>query len=173
MSNTKKTDSEIRKIPARNYFIVLVVSVLVIILTLYLRAFYLNYQLSKSNVSYFAYKKVNEISTNDFDFILSESTDNILYISYKGTSELTSLDRKVYREFEKNNLLDKVIYWDVTNLKNNNEYITILKQKFPEVESSIVECPMIITIKNGTAFEVIKIDDDFIKEKQIEDIVEK
>ena len=55
----KKLEKFDRKIPVRNYLIVLVVSIIVIILVLYLRAFYLSYdtykvlEQSKDNVNSF------------------------------------------------------------------------------------------------------------------------
>ena len=41
---------KLREVPIKNYYIVLIVSVLVIIITLYVRSFYLSYQASKINL---------------------------------------------------------------------------------------------------------------------------
>ena len=51
-----------KTIPTKNYFIVLGVSILIIILTLYLRAFYLSYKAYNGDVSYFTFKKANQIT---------------------------------------------------------------------------------------------------------------
>ncbi len=159
-----------RTIPTKNYFLVLGVSVLIIILTLYLRAFYLSYKAYNGDVSYFTFKKVSQITKDDFDFILTESTNNILYVGYN-SSKLYSIEKKLYREFEKNDLLDRVIYWNVDDYLENNDYIQILKNKFPDVD--IYSAPAIIVIVNGEAKESIKIDEDSIKDKKIKKIVER
>ena len=159
-----------KTIPTKNYFIVLGVSILIIILTLYLRAFYLSYKSYNGDFSYFTFKKANQITKDDFDFILTESTNNILYIGYN-SSNLYSLEKKLYREFEKNDLLERVIYWNVDDYLENNDYIQILKNKFPSVD--IYSAPSIIVIINGDAKESVKVDEEFIKDKGIKDIIER
>ena len=92
----KKNNDEVREIPIKNYFIVLVISIAVIILTLYTRAFYLNYQESKMNTSYFLDKKVNQITTNDLEYTLTEYRDAILYVSYTGSNSIYKMEKEDY-----------------------------------------------------------------------------
>ena len=84
----KKLDLFDKKIPARNYFIVLVVSILVIIVSLYLRTFYLTYKNNKLNTSVFLDQKVKQINTKDADFALTETGDVLLYVSFTGNDEI-------------------------------------------------------------------------------------
>ncbi len=159
-----------KKIPVKNYVIVLGVSILIIIFTLYARSLYLLYNSYSNNESYFTYKKVNQATKDDFEFIFTEATNDILYIGYS-SNKLYSLEKKLFKEFEKNDLLDKVIYWNVDDYLNNNEYITILKSKFPEIE--IYNAPSIIIITNGVASESLKVDEELIKNKKIKELSER
>ncbi len=166
----KKLEKFDRKIPVRNYLIVLVVSIIVIILVLYLRAFYLSYDTYKQSGSYFAYQRINEITKDDFDFIISEATDNILFVGYN-SKDMYKVEKKLYKELKRANLLDKLLYWNVNDYLKNNKYIDILRSKYTNVE--INEAPSIIIIKSGLATGSYKVDDNFFKEKDIKEIFER
>ena len=154
MKNIKEIFS-FKKISSKNYVIVLIVSVLVIALTLYVRSFYLSYEIYKTNNSVFIDKSVNQMTTEDFDFALTEVSEAILYVSYTGSSELYDIEKRLYREMEKKDLISKVIYWNVTDFKGNDEYLKMLKEHFPEVKDEITTSPLLIYIKDGKAVEAI------------------
>lgn len=144
-----------KNVSSRNYFIVMVVSVLIIVVVLYARTFYLNYKNNKVNVSVFNDQKINQINSDDFDFALSEiSSEIILYVSYTGSSEIRNMESKLYKEIEKKNLTDKIIYWDVTSSKNS-EYIETLRKRFPEIKDQINSAPLFIYIKDGKGVEAM------------------
>ena len=165
----KKIEVFDRKIPLRNYFLVLTVSILVIILTLYVRTFYLSYKSYSEGNSYFNYRKVNEITKDDFDFILSEAADNILYVNY-GSKKTYSLERKLYRALEKNDLIDKVIYWNIKDYVKNDKYMEILQNRFTNITT--YEAPLLIIINNGEAKRAIKVTDELVKDKNLKEIIE-
>lgn len=142
-----------KNIPSRNYFIVIVVSVLVMVVVLYVRSFYLNYKASKVNESVFFNQKINQINDEDFNYALSEtSSEMILYVSYTGSSEINSIENKLFREIEKKGLTDKIIYWNVTDNKN---YLETLRSRFPEIKDQINNAPLFIYIKDGKGIEAM------------------
>ena len=141
-----------KKIPNRNYMIVLIVSILVIIIPLYVRTIYLNNKEDILDRSIFENdSNINQINFNDIDFVISESSDFILYVSYY-SKEIKSMERKLYKEIIKNNLSDKIIYLSVSDNKN---YIKKLKEKFPNIKGEISDAPLIIYIKDGEAVEAV------------------
>lgn len=162
-----------KNIPIKNYLIVLFVSILVIIITLYARAFYINYKESKSVSSYFAIKKVNKITTDDIKYTLSEYTDAILYVGYTGSYPVYSSEKKIYSELEKNNLIDILLYLDVTDLTANNEYVNILKNEFKDLSNDIKDAPLIIIIKDGKPIEVLNSELEKIDYKSLRNIIKK
>lgn len=142
-----------KNIPSRNYFIVIVVSVLVMVVVLYTRSFYLNYKASKANESVFSNQKINQINDDDFNYALREtSSEMILYVSYTGSSEINSIENKLFREIEKKGLTDKIIYWNVTDNKN---YLETLRSRFPEIKDQINNAPLFIYIKDGKGIEAM------------------
>lgn len=165
--------SEERQIPFKNYIIVLIVSVLVIIAALYARSFYMRYQASKLNISYFVSKKVNEITKDDMEFSLSEYRDAVLYVGYTGSRSVYDMEKNIYKELEKNNLIDIVVYFNATGLMENGEYLEILKKRFPELKEEINTIPLIIIVKDGKGIEVINSEFEKIDYKELRKVIKK
>ena len=134
-----------KKVPKRNYVVVAIVSILVIIIPLYVSTIYLNNKEDILNKSIFEKdSNINQINFNDIDFVVNESTNIVLYISYY-SKDIKSMERKLYREIIRNNLSDKIIYLSVNDNKN---YIKKLKEKFPNIKGEISDAPLMIYIKN-------------------------
>ena len=162
-----------REIPKKNYYIVAIVSIIVIALTLWVRVLYLNYVNNKVENGIFYNKAINQINTDDFDFALGEANEAIMYVSYTGNKDIKKMEKKLYKEIEDKNLLDRIIYWDVTNLLENNEYITILANKFPNIELDINKAPMLIYIVDGKAVDVIDSSNKLIDYETLNELVNK
>ncbi len=161
---------EDKKIPPKNYYIVLGVSVVVIALSLYLRALYFNYSNNELESGIFYNRVINKISINDFNFAILETNEALMYVSYTGNKKIDRMENRLYKELEKNNLIDKVIYWNVTDLKNN-EYIGMLRNKFPNIAIDINKAPLLIYINNGEAIACKDSSEKMIDYKTLQDIV--
>lgn len=161
-----------KRIPAKNYYVVILVSVLLIVLTIYVRNMYLNYKTTKINDSVFADKTINQINTEDFNFTMSETSEAILYVSYTGSKDVYSMEKKLYREMKKKNLIEKVIYWNVTDT-NQKEYLSILKENFPNIKDQITSAPMLIYIKDGEALEAMSSELKMIDYKVLDNLITK
>lgn len=162
-----------KEIPSKNYYIVIIVTILVVLLMIFIRSFYLNYKSSKLSESIFSSQMVNQIHMDDFDFAVVEISDAILYVSYTGSNDIYSMEKRLFKEIENNNLTDKVIYLDVTDYKKNNRYINILKEKFPEIEYEINSAPLFIYIKDGKAVEAMSSDYKMIDFKTLDKLIKK
>lgn len=162
-----------KKIPTRNYFIVLVVSVLVIITCLYLRTFYLTYRSNKLNTSVFSSQKIRQINTKDVNFALTETGDVLLYVSYTGDSEIYNNEKKMYDILEKKELLDDIIYWNVSDYGDSTDYISTLKKQFSDIKDEITNAPLLIYIKDGKAVEAMSSELKTIDYKVLNKMIEK
>lgn len=162
-----------KEIPSKNYIIVIIVTILVVLLMIFIRLFYLNYKSSKLSESIFSSQTVNQIHMDDFDFAIREVSNSILYVSYTGSNEIYSMEKKLYKELENNNLLDKIIYLDITKYTKGNKYINILKNKFPNIDNEINSAPMFIYIKDGAAVEAMSSEIKMIDYKTVNKLVNK
>lgn len=144
-----------KEIPSKNYYIVIIVTILVVLLMIFIKSFYTNYTSSKLSESIFSNQVINQINIDDFDYVLPEISESIIFVSYSNNNEIYNMEKKLYKELEKNNQLDNIIFLDVSNYLNNNEYIKILKSKFSNIENEINSAPMFIYIKDGVAVEAM------------------
>ena len=164
---------KLREVPVKNYYVVFIVCALVIIAAFYIRSFYLSYQASKVNNSVFYDKSINQMNTDDVEFALEEVNEAILYVSYFDYPKVYNIEKKLYRTLEKKKLIDKVIYWNVTDIKDSNEYIRILKNKYPVVADKINASPLIIYIKDGEALDAIDSSNDLISVEELNELLSK
>ena len=161
-----------KKIPVKNYYVVLGVSVLIIVLTLYSRTLYLNY-INNSKISSFEDKTINQINNDDFDYALTEVSEAILYVSNADDEKISSIDKKIYKLLKKKSLIDKVIYWDISEIYSSGEYLKTLRTKFPEIEEKISLAPLVIYIKDGKAKDIICSEFSLIDEDDVKELIER
>ena len=135
--------------------IILVVSVLVIAVTLYVRTFYLNYQSNKINESVFADKSIKAINIEDFDYAIKESSNVILYVGTSGSKEIYNMEKRLYKEIIKKGLSDNIIYLNISNSEDPTNYINELRNKFPNIKDEINSIPMLIYVNDGVAVEAM------------------
>ena len=124
----KKLKKDVREVPTKNYFIVLIVSILVIIITLYVRSFYLNYLANNAGSSIFETKSINQINIDDIDYAVNETTDGIMFVSYNGETMISIMERRLYKEIEKKNLNDRILYLNIT--EDTQSKLDTLKKKY-------------------------------------------
>ena len=162
-----------KEIPSKNYYIVIVVTILVVLLMIFIRLFYLNYKSSKLSESIFSNQMVKQIHMDDFDFAVAEISDSILYVSYTGSNEIHSMEKRLFKEIENTNLTDKIIYIDVTKYTKNNKYIQILRDKFPNIDNELNSAPLFIYIKDGKAVEAMSSELKLVDCKTLNKLVDK
>ena len=160
-----------KEVPKKNYYIVLMVSVLVIVLCLYIRSFYINYKANEIDNSIFYDKSISQINEVDIDFALGEMPEAILYVGVSGNS-IKNMEKKLYKLIENKNIADKIIYWNVNNY-NEKEYIKILQEKFPIISHEMGKAPLLIYIKDGEGIEAINSNNKLIDENMLNTLLSK
>ena len=162
-----------KETPIRNYLIVLIVSILVIVFSLYARIMYLKNKDNILDKSIFEQENsvIGIINIDDLDFVVSESNDVVIFVSYNGNQEIKNMERKLYRDIIRNNYVDKVLYLNVSELKD--KYISKLKEKMPDIKGDISDAPMMIYIKEGVAIEAVNSEFKMIDYSVLEKLFEK
>ena len=164
-----------KETPKKNYMIVLIVSILVIAFALYVRAIYLKNKDNIRDKSIFERENsvVSSINIDDLEFVVSESNDIVLYISYNGNQDIKNMERKLYREIVRNDYVDKVLYLNINELKEDNKYISKLKEKMPNIKGDISDAPIMVYIKDGEAIEAVNSEFKMIDYSVLEKLFEK
>ena len=104
---------------------------------------------------------------------MEEINEAILYVSFFDYPKVYNMEKKLYNEFEKRHIIDKVIYWNVSDVKDNKEYIKILKNKYPVTADKINTAPLIIYIKDGEAMDAIDSSHGLIDANQLKELLTK
>ena len=73
-----------KKIPTKNYVIVAVVSVAVVITLLVARSIYLNSRNISVKTGAFYNSGISELNSDDINYALSETNEAVLYVSFTG-----------------------------------------------------------------------------------------
>lgn len=143
-----------KRIPTKNYIILGITTIIVIILTLYINAWIKTYKENKISTSPFN-EKAEEVNINEIGLTLSEMNEVILYVGYTNDKTIYEMEEKLLSYIKKHNLMDKFIYVNATDYKENKEYMNILKNTFENKKDEIKNIPILIYVKNGIAEEVI------------------
>ena len=161
-----------KKIPTKNYIILGLLTLVVIILTIYINAWIKTYKENKISISPFK-EVIEEVNINEIGITFSEMNEVILYVGYTNDKTIYEMEEKLIKYIKNHNLVDKFIYVDATDYKENKEYINILKTTFENVQDEIKEVPILIYVKNGKAEEVINSENKKITTYNIAELVEK
>lgn len=144
-----KNKDEKRIIPAKNYFILLLICLITIIATIYINAWIRTYKVN-SDVSPLL-GMVQEITLSDLEVTMSETNIAVLYIS---NGDDYNLDSEILKRVNANSVNDYFYYMNVDDVSADKS-IKSLKSYFDNVKESINVLPMFIYIKDGKAVKVM------------------
>ena len=79
----------------------------------------------------------------------------------------------MYDILEKKELLDDIIYWNVSDYGDSTDYISTLKKQFSDIKDEITNAPLLIYIKDGKAVEAMSSELKTIDYKVLNKMIEK
>lgn len=162
-------NKENRKIPIKNYLILALIVVIVLELTFYIKRWVDVYKTNLYSTSPLK-DKISEVTINELDETLSETSETILYIGYTNNKNIYNMEKKLLKKIKEYELSEIFMYLDVTNNLKNDEYITYLKEQFPN--SNIIKAPMFIYIKNGEVITTINPDGEIVDVGDLQQIID-
>ncbi len=141
-------------IPTKNYVIVLIISLLAIFMTYYIFSWYNLYENKKFSESYLIKTNTISLEVNDLTEIestLSESPNNyFVYIGYRNDENVYKLEKQLKKVIDKYNLNDIFYYIDITDLKEEDNYLEKINEALDLTENKVTSVPTIIYFKDGT-----------------------
>ncbi len=113
--------AKLREIPKRNYLILLGLTVLIICACF---AFYNIHNIMHDNIISESPLATKEITLDDLkDASIDMPSDTFFVISYKKDEKVYNNEKKIKKLLNKYNLMDNVIYLDVSNLMLEENYL--------------------------------------------------
>lgn len=147
------TKNKKNAIPLKNYIMAFLLPILVILLTLYIFSWYHLAKEKKYSESYLMKTNTISLEVNDIteiENVFTEApTKYFIYIGYHNDEEIYKLEKNLKKVIDKNNLNDLFYYIDVTELKEEENYVEKLNNALKLTENKITNVPTIIYVKDG------------------------
>lgn len=142
-----------RQIPKKNYYILVVLLVVTILLTLSLSYVYRNKEKLVSNF----YEYSNKIKPQEFDEYMTENSDFIIYISDKYDLTYEEFENNFKDKIERLNLKNNLIYMDKNDI--NKEFLNKLKKEY-NINIEIKDIPIVIVVIDNKVIKNVSVNTD-------------
>ncbi len=157
----------------KNYLNLTLILLGTILLTIGSTNLYKNYEEEKLSTAYIS-KYVSVVQYNELDNALLElGTDTFLYISYTGDKDIHKFETKFKKVLRDNEILDNVLYLNVNEKLNDENYIKDINKKLNLKEHIITKLPSIIYYKDGKVIDVINSDPSIIDTGKFMQLIDK
>ena len=150
-----------REIPKKNYFILLVLLIITVLLTLFLSKVYINKSQLVSNF----YKYSNVITKEEFDQFMTENSDVIIYISDKHDLTHSNFEDKFKTKIDELNLKHNLIYLDKNEIDKN--FLKKIKEKY-NINIDLKNTPIIVVIVDNKVVKNILVTENLNIDTMIE-----
>ena len=140
-----------RKIPLKNYFVLLVIVIITIILTLYLSSVYKE----KNKTTTVMHEYISEITEKELTDYIIEKPIIFMYISDKFDLTNDQFEEDLKKEIKKNNLKDYFVYLYSSEL--TTEFINFFKTNY-NLEIDVNKTPILVLINDGEVKDIQYID---------------
>ena len=128
-----------KKIPQKNYYILVVLVLVTIILTLSLASIYREKDKLVSNF----YTYANKINNSDFDEYIIENSDLIIYISDKYDLSNESFEASFIKKIDELNLKSKLVFIDKSGI--DKKFLNKIQKNY-KIKININNIPIIIVV---------------------------
>ena len=142
-----------RQIPKKNYYILVVLLAVTILLTLSLSYVYRNKEKLVSNF----YEYSSKIKPQEFDEYMTENSDFMIYISDKYDLTYEEFENNFKDKIEKLNLKNNLIYMDKNDI--NKEFLNKLKKEY-NINIEIKDKPIVIVVIDNKVIKKVSVDID-------------
>lgn len=150
-----------KEIPKKNYYILVVLLAVTVLLTLSLSNIYMNREKLASNF----YEYSNKITPEEFDQFMTENSDVMIYISDKYDLTHETFEKKFENKIDELNLKHNLIYMDKKDI--DKEFLNEIKKSYG-INIDLEKLPTIIVIIDKKVVKNISITPDSNVETLIE-----
>lgn len=140
-----------KKIPNKNYIILIVLLAVTVLLTLFIADIYT----SKNKLTSNFYEISNKITPTEFNQYMSEHSDVIIYISDKYDLTYESFEKEFESKLGELNLKENLVYIDKEQI--DDEFLVELKNTY-RINIDIERTPIIVVIVDNTVVKNIYVD---------------
>lgn len=167
-----------RFIPIKNYFIALLLVVVIVFLTWYGFAWYEVAKENKLSTSYLVKEKIISKEISDLQEaieVFSEPPSSYyLLISYNGDEDVYNMEKSLISLINEYNLNDYIYYLNVTSIKDEDNCIAQINTALSLEDVKVSQIPTIVYFNNGKAVDVIeRLDDNLMNTGDFQKLLDK
>lgn len=162
-----------RKIPLKNYIILFVVSIIVIVLTFYLAEWYKTLKVYYQNNSVIA-ELLPKIESETISSYMLDNNNVILYISSSKDQQVKSFEKKFKKYITENDLRDEIVYFDVLNYEGqdiNDLFIKYTGEKLKKLKKIVI--PNLIYFERGEILDILYVKENDITISDVKKFIER
>ena len=154
MANKKSNKKEeIKKIPLKNYIIVVIIFIASISLAVFLRGWYMSYQNYEKTIPVLD-GVISEVRYNEIHNYIGDNQSGIIYIGVADDENCRELEEDLIKVIEKRHLKDKLVYFNITDVEDKELLLKEFNDKYVTGDK-IYAYPAIILIEDGKVVDFI------------------
>ena len=162
-----------KSIPLKNYIIVVVIVLLVVLGSLYACSWYKTikeYNLNKSVIT----DTVNKIELETLESYIVDNSNFIMYLSDSSDESIKSFEKKFKRYIKNNSLNSEILYLDIKDYDNELVVETLLNYKSKNLKNlKNIPFPNLLIFENGKIEDILYLRKSSINRKDVVDFIEK
>ena len=147
MAKVSEKKEEKRVIPNKNYAIVAVIFVITIGLMFFLRNWYISYQDYENTIPVLS-GVISEIKYAEVDNYLNDNPSVVMYMGDASDSDCREFELTLKQLVEKKQIKDRVIYFNITDVKNKNLLLKEFNDKYI-LNNKISSYPVVMIFEDG------------------------
>lgn len=147
MANVNEKKDEKRVIPNKNYLIVAMIFVITIGLMFFLRNWYISYQDYENTIPVLS-GVISEVKYTEVDNYLIDNPSVVMYMGDAKDSDCREIELELKELVENRHIKDKVIYYNITDVKNKNLLLKEFNSKYT-INNKISSYPVVMIFEDG------------------------
>ncbi len=145
-----------KEIPVKNYLVLGVIIVLTLLASLYIFAWFKQYNESKINTPIIT-STLREVEYNNLDTVLQERDVLIMYMCTTDEEICRSFEKKFASYVNQNNLTEEIIYLNLGYNRDNNNLLQKVynNYKSDDLVKKVYEYPTLVIFNQGKIVDVL------------------
>ena len=143
----KNIKEEVKKVPTKNYIIVAIIFAISIGLIFFFRNWYVSYQEYEKTIPILN-GVISEVRYNEVYNYIDDNQSVIIYIGVADDKDCREIDVELKKLIEKKHLKEKIVYFNITDVKNKDLLLKEFNNKYA-IDERINTYPAIVLFEEG------------------------
>ena len=152
----KQKKEEVKEIPVKNYLVLGVIIILTLLASLYIFAWFRQYNDSKINTPIIT-STLREVQYNNLNTVLKERDILVMYMCTTDEDVCRNFEKKFASYVSNNNLTEEIIYLNLGYNKDNNNLLQKVynNYKSENLVKKVYEYPTLVIFNQGKIVDVL------------------